>query len=175
MKLLFISDIHGFKTNLDVITKIIKNKNIDKIVILGDILSSGYKNENYDINEVIKFIELNKEKIIAVRGNCDTDQDINYLKVNINKEIDVIDVNDIKIYITHGHIYNEANWNKNNSILVQGHTHKPFIRIHKSNIFLNPGSISLPRGIFKESYMIYENKKFTIFDVDGKEIDSLSL
>ena len=46
MKLLFISDIHGFKTNLDVITNIIKNKNIDKIVILGDVLSSGYKNEN---------------------------------------------------------------------------------------------------------------------------------
>ena len=37
MKILFISDIHGIATNLNVIEKKIKNEKIDKLVCLGDL------------------------------------------------------------------------------------------------------------------------------------------
>lgn len=173
MKLMFISDIHGLKTNLDKIDLKFQELSCDKLIILGDIfyLYSSYRNnKNYDIDKVIEFTQKYKDKIICVRGNCDLVEYNKYFNLDLSNEIDSIDIDNIKIYITHGHIYNEDNWNKSNSILVYGHLHKPFIRKKDTNFFINPGSISLPRGSFKASYMIYENRTFSIYDIDHNKI-----
>lgn len=173
MKLMFISDIHGLKTNLEKVDKVFKDNNCEKLIILGDILYlyPSYRNSiDYDINKVVSFIKKYKDKIICIRGNCDLEEYNQYVDIKLDNDIDYIDVDNIRIYLTHGHIYNEDNWNKSNSILVYGHLHKPFIRKKDTNIFINPGSISLPRGIFKASYMIFENKTFTIYDIDNNKI-----
>ena len=51
MKILFISDIHGIATNLNVIENKIKNEKIDKLVCLGDLYYAGPSYDNkYKIN-----------------------------------------------------------------------------------------------------------------------------
>ena len=59
MKILFISDIHGIATNLNVIEKKIKNEKIDKLVCLGDLYYAGPSYDNkYKINskKVFEFL-----------------------------------------------------------------------------------------------------------------------
>ena len=75
-----------------------------------------------------------------------------------------------EIYLTHVNIYNENNWNKKHSILIYGHLHIPFIKEHNNNLFINPGSISLPKENNNPTYLIYDNNTFTIYDINDKKI-----
>ena len=79
------------------------------------------------------------------------------------------------LYITHGHIYNESNWNKTNSTLIYGHLHKPFIKEIETNTYINPGSISLPKDEHKPSYLFYNEKEFVIYDIDNNIIAKKSI
>ena len=63
MKILFISDIHGITTNLNVIEKIMTEGNIDKLVCLGDLY---YPGPSYDNKYEIDYILQNKNEIIPI-------------------------------------------------------------------------------------------------------------
>lgn len=168
MKLMFISDIHGIKTNLEKIKIKFKELNCDKLIVLGDLFYIGPRNsliEGYDINYVKDFLEEFKDKIICIRGNCDSEIDLQVVSFPVVNELSLISTINNDIYLTHGHIYNESNWYKENSILVYGHLHKPFIKRQETNYYINPGSISLPRGNSDPTYLIYDEKKFTIYDI----------
>ena len=58
-------------------------------------------------------------------------------------------------------------------MLVYGHEHIPYIKKNNDMTYINVGSISLPRDGNKPTYMLYNNKKFTIYDIDGNVIDSI--
>lgn len=78
MKIMFISDIHGIKTNLKLIEEEYKKLKCDKLVVLGDLYYIGPRNkmnEDYDIQSVIDFLNSHKEEIICIKGNCDADVD----------------------------------------------------------------------------------------------------
>ena len=105
-----------------------------------------------------------------MRGNCDSDVDIMVSDFPIVSELSYISVDNNDIYLTHGHIYNENNWNKKHSILIYGHLHIPFIKEHNNNLFLNPGFISLPKENNNPTYLIYDNNTFTIYDINDKKI-----
>ena len=65
MKIMFISDIHGIATNLNVIEKKIKNEKIDKLVCLGDLYYAGPSYDNkYKINskKVFEFLTKHQDK-----------------------------------------------------------------------------------------------------------------
>lgn len=178
MKLMFISDIHGIKNNIDLVLKKFKIENFDKLIILGDLYYMGFNDidyEKYD-NKYIKdkLNEIN-DKIICIKGNCDTNIGDTKTNFPIISELGLINTDNIDMYITHGHIYNIDNFNRNNCILIYGHEHIPFIRKKNKSYYINPGSISLPRGNFPASYMVYENKKFTIYDIDNNIIDSINI
>lgn len=173
MKIMFISDIHGIKSNLNKIDDKFNELNCDKLVVLGDLYyanSSIKKEDYYDANFVKEFLNKYKDKLICVRGNCDSEEEILTSKFSMEKEINKISTIDEDIYITHGHIYNESNWQETNSILVYGHLHQPFIKKIETNIYINPGSISLPRGDYEATYLIYNNGKFTIYDINDQII-----
>ena len=128
MKILILSDSHS-KPIDD-----INFKNYDYIFHAGDYGTS--KNILTDNN------------VHYVSGNCDFG-DRNDLELEINNK---------KIYITHGHLYNVSNLPISKfDVFVQGHTHVSKIEKRKDKLFLNPGSISLPRGGSKKSYMVYDN------------------
>ena len=169
MKIMFISDIHGIKTNLEKIKKKFKELKCDKLVVLGDLYYIGPRNkmvEGYDIAAIQNFLESMKENLICIRGNCDSDVDIEVSNFPIINELSMIRTEENDLYITHGHIYNESNWMKENSILIYGHFHIPFIKKIETNYYINPGSISLPRDGYKPSYLIYDNGIATIYDVE---------
>lgn len=173
MRIMFISDIHGIKTNLPKIKERFKELECEKLVVLGDLYylyPSKKDNTDYDINYVKSFLYSFKDKLICIRGNCDTDLDIKSSEISIINELGVISTINNDIYLTHGHIYNESNWSKTNSILVYGHLHKPFIKQVETNLYINPGSISLPRENFAPSYLIYNENEFIIYDINDEVI-----
>ncbi|MBQ6477721.1 MAG: phosphodiesterase [Bacilli bacterium] len=174
MKIMFISDIHGISDNLGKIREKYKEFKCEKLVILGDI----YNNYNYYDNnkeKVQEFLNDFKDSLICVRGNCDSLTDLYDIPTHPIKELDLIKTNNLDIYITHGHIYNEDNWDRENTILIQGHTHRPKISKKDNNIYLNPGSISLPRGGNLPSYLVFNEKEFIIYDILDNIIYKTSL
>lgn len=173
MKIMFISDIHGIKTNLELIKNKFNELNCDKLVVLGDLYYIGPRNkmiEGYDIEYVRNFLSSFKDKLICIRGNCDSEVDLAVSDFPIISELGLISTTNEDIYLTHGHIYNESNWEKTNSILVYGHLHIPFIKQIETNIYINPGSISLPKENNTPSYLIYDEEKFTIYDIKNNVI-----
>ena len=173
MNLLFISDIHGIKTNLPKIKEKFNELKSDKLIVLGDLFYIGPRNnmiEGYDIDYVKSFLNSFKDKIICIQGNCDSVVDKMVCDFPIISDLGVVSTIKEDLYLTHGHIYNESNWNKTNSTLIFGHLHKPFIHEIESNIYINPGSISLPKDEHKPSYLFYNEKEFIIYDIDDNVI-----
>lgn len=174
MKVIFISDIHGIKTNLESIKPIIDDS--DKLVVLGDLYYIGPRNKinnDYDILYIQKFLTDYKDKLICMRGNCDSEVDIKVSDFIINDGISYLNLDNNDIYITHGDYYNSS-YNKleSNSILIYGHEHIPYIKNIDNKHFICIGSISIPRD-GKSTYLVYEKNKFDLYDIDGNKIDSL--
>jgi putative phosphoesterase len=173
MKLLIVSDIHG---DLDSLTKVVdafENENADKILLLGDLIYHGPRNDlppTYNPKQVINLLNEKRDYLLAVRGNCDTEVDQMVLDFPILADYICICLDGLTIYATHGHKYNVDTPLpfRKGEILLHGHTHllccQPF---GDENIYLNPGSVALPKGNNPRSYMIYENRCFTIKNFDG--------
>ena len=157
--------------------ELIKNRyeelNCEKLVVLGDLYYIGPRNkmsEAYDIKYVQEFLSSFKDNLICIRGNCDSDVDVMVSDFPIINELGLISIDGKDIYLTHGHIYNEDNWTKNNSILVYGHLHIPFIKEKDGNIYMNPGSISLPKSDVGPTYLVLEDNKFIIYNLSNEKI-----
>lgn len=171
MKLLVISDIHGSLFYLKKILNIFEKNSYDKILILGDELYHGPRNplpKEYNPKEAAELLNRYKSKIIAVRGNCDSEVDQMVLDFPITADYNMILWENKKIFMTHGHIYNIDNSLplENEDILIYGHFHIPMIQRKEEKIFLNPGSISLPKGESLNSFGVFENGKFYIKDME---------
>ena len=165
MKLLIASDIHGSLYYLEKLMDVIGKENPDRIVLLGDILYHGPRNDlpkDYNPKKVIEILNSIKEKLICVRGNCDTEVDQMVLDFPILSDYSSIFIDDNMFYLSHGHIYNKDNLPPlvKKSIFLSGHTHIPLNAEVDSIKCLNPGSVSIPKENSCHSYMIYENKEF---------------
>ncbi|MGL5961019.1 MAG: phosphodiesterase, partial [Cetobacterium sp.] len=127
MKIFVISDIHGSSYFLKKALEAFHKEKADQILILGDELYHGPRNPlpiDYNPKEVVEILNKYKEKIIAVRGNCDSEVDQMLLEYPIMSDYSIIFLNGKKIFATHGHIYNEdkmPNLSAGN-ILIYGHT-----------------------------------------------------
>ena len=173
MKLLFISDIHGSaKYAREGINAFIKEK-ADFLVILGDVLYHGPRNplpEGYDPKEVAEILNNYTNKIIGVRGNCDSEVDSMLLNYPSNMDYNIILLDNRRIFITHGHIYNEDKLPNlaSNDVLVYGHTHIPTSKRTDKGIILNPGSISYPKEGHPHTYGILERDKFYVKTINSE-------
>ena len=169
MKLLVASDIHG---SYYYCKKLIEKFNQDKydyLVLLGDILYHGPRNElsmEYDCKKVAQLLNKYKDKIVAVRGNCDAEVDQMMLKFSIMENNMLIVNNDKKIFLTHGHIYNENNLPPLRDIdyLFCGHTHRKLNVLVDNVRVVNPGSVSLPKD-GSNSYFVMDNDKITFYEL----------
>ncbi len=163
MRALVISDVHGVKTNLEKIRNRYIELKCEKLIVLGD-LYWGNSEADYDPKYIRKFLESFKDNLICIKGNCDFRVSPVEEPFPIKTD-NVVNIED-NIYITHGHIYNELNWMIENSILIFGHYHVPFIEEIGSNVYINPGSISKPRSETLPSFLLINGHEFTIFDVN---------
>ena len=75
----------------------------------------------------------------------------------------------ITIFATHGHIYNENNLPKmkKGTVLLHGHTHIADCRSHEDYVYMNPGSVSIPKNDTPHGYMTLEDGVFLWKDFDG--------
>ena len=86
-KIMIASDIHGSAYYCEKMLECYKNEKADMLVLLGDILYHGPRNdlpEDYAPKKVIAMLNPLKNEIICVRGNCDTEVDQMVLDVNFN-------------------------------------------------------------------------------------------
>lgn len=168
MKVMFISDIHGSAKYCSKALEKFKGSQSDLLVILGDILYHGPRNdlpEDYNCKEVIKMLNENAGKIMAVRGNCDSEVDQMVLDFPIRSDYSILHVDGHKFFLTHGHLFNEDNLPPlaKGDIFVYGHIHKPVGKCNSDGLFIiNPSSISLPKK-GEPSYGLYENNSFRIY------------
>ena len=176
MKLLIASDIHGDFDSAKRVFKAYESEGADKLVLLGDLLYHGPRNDlpkTYAPKEVIKLLNENREKILAVRGNCDTEVDQMVLDFPILADYAYLSIDGLSIFLTHGHKFNLDTLPplRRGEILLHGHTHiLRAIEFGEDNVYLNPGSAALPKENNPRSYMIYENRCFTVKDFDGNVI-----
>ncbi len=178
MKLMFASDIHGSLYYAEKTVEKYKEEKADKLVLLGDLLYHGPRNDlpkEYAPKEVIFLLNSVKEEILAVRGNCEAEVDQMVLEFPVMAEYMIMYIGERMIFVTHGHKFNRENppMLKKGDILLHGHTHIPVIEKFKDFYYINPGSVSIPKDGSKNSYMIYENNKFTIKDFDGNIIKEM--
>ena len=175
MKILIASDIHGSAYYCDMLLKVFKEENADRMLLLGDILYHGPRNDlpkDYAPKKVIEMLNPLKNKILCVRGNCDTEVDQMVLDFPVLADYSVIPVGEKLIYATHGHKYNESVKPPlcNGDILLNGHTHIPKCTKHEDYIYMNPGSVSIPKENSAHSYMILEDGKFLWKNLETKEV-----
>lgn len=172
MKYLIASDLHGSSYYVSKLAERIEKESSDNIILLGDLLYHGPRNylpEEYDTMKVIEILNKYKDSIIAVRGNCDAEVDQMVLEFPIMDDYKVIEVDGLKLYFTHGHVNDKVPYQ--DGILVHGHTHV----YELSSTYINPGSVSLPKVHLEHTYIIYENKCFKLYDIDGNLLKSIQI
>ena len=160
MKLMIASDLHGSAYYVKKLMERMEQEQPDKILLLGDLLYHGPRNalpEEYSCPSVAEQLNAIKEKIVAVRGNCDS-------------EVDQIEVNGISLFATHGHLWSETYPPRmtEGTVLLNGHTHVPACVVHGTYTYINPGSTSIPKGGSVGSYLVLENRTFTWKNMDGE-------
>ena len=173
MKYLIASDIHGSAYYCDMLMDRIRKEAPDRIILLGDHLYHGPRNdlpEGYDPKKVIGMLNSLKDRITAVRGNCDAEVDQMVLEFATMADYSIIDTERFSVYITHGHIYNQnAPIKGMKGVVLCGHTHVPACEEYDDFIYMNPGSVSIPKEGSAHSYMILEDNVFVWKDlIDGK-------
>ncbi|NLL93353.1 MAG: phosphodiesterase [Clostridiales bacterium] len=180
MKLMIASDIHGSKYFCEKLMTRYMDERPDKLILLGDLLYHGPRNDlpkDYEPKKVISLLNLVKDHLLCVRGNCDSDVDQMVLDFPIMSGCITVMIDGITMYFTHGHKYNEKNIPPMcaHDILIFGHTHVPLVEEKKECICLNPGSVSIPKENSPHSYMIYENMEFLWKDIEGEEYMSMKI
>lgn len=180
MKLFFISDIHGSIYYLKKALERFEEEKADYMVILGDILYHGARNPlplEYSPKEVINLLNSLADKIIAVRGNCDSEVDEMVIDFPIMATYSNILYKNRRIFLTHGHIYNENNMPplRDGDLLIHGHTHIPRGDKKDKIYIINPGSITLPKESNPHTYGILDNDTFIIKTLEGKIFKEISL
>ena len=141
MKVMFISDIHGSYYWANKAIEKYHEEKADKLVILGDILYHGPRNDlpkNYNCKKVIALLNPLKKDIIAVRGNCDSEVDQMVLDFPMRSDYALMDVDQHHFFMTHGHLFNEDQLPllNENDILIYGHFHKPLAKKEKVQIVM---------------------------------------
>lgn len=180
MKLMFASDIHGDAECCARMLERFDAEKADRLFLLGDILYHGPRNDlpdGYAPKEVIKMLNERRKKLLCVRGNCDTEVDQMVLTFPIMAEYSLLWLENRTVFLTHGHIFNTENPPALNhgDILLHGHTHIQIIDGSRDYIYMNPGSVSLPKEGNPKTYMIYENGAFTIHTLDGADVNCYRL
>ncbi len=162
MKLLIASDIHG--SDCAKLVEQIKKKTPDRIILLGDLLYHGPRNDlpkDYAPKQVIPMLSEYKDKILAVRGNCEAEVDQMVLPFSCLTEYAILETDGITMYLTHGHHASPENLPPlpQGSVFLSGHTHIKRDEVINGIRCLNPGSVSIPKD-GSHSCLIFENGDF---------------
>ena len=202
MRALILSDIHGSAIAARQALAFFDKFNCDKIFLLGDTLYHGPRNPlpaGHGPMGVVDALAPYKERIVAVRGNCDADVDLMMLDMPIEDEYAVVRDSNTTLFLSHGHIFmpecfpadafhtlapNDLELSATNvDAYIYGHTHIwKLEKNFKGVLLVNPGSTSLPKGGNPPTFALYESAtasspaKFSIHRLDdGSELASAEI
>lgn len=182
MKWMIASDIHGSAFYCSKLLAAYKREQARRLLLLGDILYHGPRNDlpqEYQPKKVISMLNSMKREILCVRGNCESEAEQLVLEFPVTADYCPIPLGERLLFAAHGHHYNPETPPPLSAgdILLNGHTHIPECRefsvpteLGKSNliIYMNPGSISIPKQNSWHGYMTMEDGLFLWKDLDGQ-------
>ena len=180
MKYLIVSDIHGSLPALDKVLRFYEKEQCDKLCILGDILNYGPRNglpEGLDPQAIATRLNRMAGQIVAVRGNCDSEVDGMLLNFPISADYALIVDEGIRLFLTHGHIYNEKSTPQTGyDVLFYGHTHLWKLQAtDRMQWICNTGSITFPKEGNLPTFAVYEQKVISIYSLDGSCLKTLDV
>ena len=177
MKFLVLSDIHGSASCLETALNSFE-KEADGIILCGDFLNHGPRNPlpyGWDCKKTAEILNAHKEKIISVRGNCDSEVDQMMLTFPCLNAYTTIFDSGRRIFVHHGHLYTREelkSWLPKGTLVISGHTHVTVMEESDGLFYFNPGSISLPKCDDGKTCGILEiesgKMKVGIYSIDGK-------
>lgn len=176
-----ISDIHGCSIALNKAIKIAMERQAGWICILGDVLYHGPRNRlthGYDPSSTADTLNRLRNKIIAVRGNCDAEVDQMMLTFPVTADYNQLIWEDRKVFMTHGHLFDPATLPlASGDIYLQGHTHVSVLKQTSSgSYFFNPGSVALPKDRSFGTMGILSNGKIELVNIEtGDTVEELIL
>lgn len=170
MKYVIAADIHGSATWCEKLLQAFEKERADKLVLLGDILYHGPRNDfpdGYSPKSVFAMLNAVKDTILCVRGNCDSEVDQMVLEFPCLADYAVADDNGRLLFFTHGHIYNKETPPQltPKDVLFNGHFHTPEHTRMAAGHYCNCGSVSLPKDNTPHSYLVYENGQLSWKDL----------
>ena len=165
MKFIIASDIHGSAYWCGRLCEEIERENPDKVLLLGDLLYHGPRNDlprDYAPKKVIPMLSALENRILAVRGNCEAEVDQMVLPFPCLAEYSQLLADGKVFYLTHGHHAGPQNLPQlpQGSVFPFGHTHVKLDETINGIRCLNPGSVSIPKD-GSHSYLIYEDGSFS--------------
>ena len=165
MRYIIASDIHGSAYWAEKLCTVFEKSGADRLILLGDLLYHGPRNdlpEGYAPKQVIPMLNGLKDRIIAIRGNCDTEVDQMVLEFPILSDSAYICDFGQRVFATHGHIFHPEHLPPlcEGDIMLYGHTHIPDDRLKNGIRCINPGSVSIPKNGSPHRCLLWENGEF---------------
>lgn len=180
MKWMIASDLHGSAYYCRRMLEAYDREGADRLLLLGDLLYHGPRNDlprEYAPKQVIELLNARKADIYCVRGNCEAEVDQMVLEFPVLADYFLLAAGKQMIFATHGHQYNKEHLPPMHpgDILLHGHTHVPAWEQAGDILYLNPGSVSIPKNGSSHSYMIFRDGEFSWKQIDGMEYRKLHI
>ena len=178
MKIMAASDLHGSAWCCERVLEAFKREQADRLVLLGDLLYHGPRNplpRAYDPKQCFESLNAVKDRILAVRGNCDAAVDAAVLDFPIEAESLLLAMGGHTVFATHGDVWNEEHppLLQKGDILLTGHFHESACRVHENYIYMNPGSPALPKDDCR-GYLVLTEEGAAWKDLSGSVYRSYS-
>lgn len=150
MSILVISDSHGLVREVEQVVQ--RHPSVEKILHCGD-FCVDHRRAPFS-------------GMVLVRGNCDSTQAVPTEQQSRWRDLHILQ--------THGHLYGVKSSllrlhyraeETGANVVVFGHSHTPVCGVDRGILFLNPGSLQMPRGFDKPTYAIVEQT-----DVDAEAV-----
>ena len=173
-KIMIASDIHGSAYWCKKLIAAYESEKPEKLVLLGDILYHGPRNplpDGYAPQEVAAMLNSLKNNLLCVRGNCDSEVDQMVLDFPITAYYAMLLVGGKTFCATHGHLFNAEQPLplSAGNILLNGHFHLPCHKqIANGVLYVNCGSVSLPKENTPHSYLVFESGKLLWKDLGNE-------
>ncbi len=177
MKYIVVGDLHGSINAAKKVHQKVMNKEVDGVLLLGDILYHGPRNPiptDYNPGEVSSLLNEIKNRVIAVCGNCDSEVDQMVLEFPIGSVVNQLFLGNRKVLMTHGHRMDDnMEYLEEGDILITGHTHIVKADLEKGIYHLNAGSLTFPKQDNPKTYGILEETGFSIYTMEDECIKTL--
>ena len=172
MKWMIASDIHGSAAYCEKLLAAFGREQADRLLLLGDLLYHGPRNalpEEYDCPGAYEMLNTLKDRVLAVRGNCDSEVDQMILPFPMLADYALLSLEGVELFATHGHLFDPDHLPPlpAGSAFAFGHIHVKHAERQGDTLILNPGSVSIPKENSPHSYMTLEGNT-----MQWKELES---